>query len=152
MNYHQRKSEIKKPSEEKKRKREGYEEGDYTQHKEISVSDFIQTTDPIAVLGTVNKLSFEQSPHGDLALATLERLPETTEEIRSCCADLKVLGRKEFRALLRWRLKVRDKFGMLEKTKQQKAKAIEGEEVAEVDSRLFPQAQAATTLCKTMVL
>src|SRR5947207_11149537 len=120
--------------EKKKRKREGYEEGDYTQHKEISASEFIQTTDPIAVLGTVNKLSFEQGANGDLALATLERLPETTEEIRSCCADLKVLGRKEFRTLLRWRLKVRDKFGMLEKTKQQKAKVIEGEEVAEVDS------------------
>lgn len=122
--------------EKKKRKREGYEEGDYTQHKEIPVSEFIQTTDPIAILGTVNKLSFEQTPNGDLALATLDRLPETTEEIRSCCADLKVLGRKEFRTLLRWRLKVRDKFGMSDKSKKQKAKAeaTEGEEVAEVES------------------
>src|SRR5271163_571089 len=118
--------------EKKKRKREGYEEGDYTQHKEISVSEFIHTTDPIAILGTVNKLSFEQSANGDLALATLDRLPETTEEIRSCCADLKVLGRKEFRTLLRWRLKVRDKFGMSEKSKKQKVEATEGEEVAEV--------------------
>lgn len=120
--------------EKKKRKREGYEEGDYTQHKEIPVSEFIQTTDPIAVLGTVNKLSFEQGPNGDLALATLERLPETTDEIRTCCADLKVLGRKEFRVLLRWRLKVRDKFGMSEKSKKQKAEVTEGEEVVEVES------------------
>ena len=120
--------------EKKKRKREGYEEGDYTQHKEIPVSEFIQTTDPIAILGTVNKLSFEQSANGDLALATLDRLPETTDEIRSCCADLKVLGRKEFRTLLRWRLKVRDKFGMSEKSKKQKVEATEGEEVAEVES------------------
>jgi AdoMet-dependent rRNA methyltransferase SPB1 len=122
--------------EKKKRKREGYEEGDYTQHKEIPVSEFIQTTDPIAILGTVNKLSFEQTPNGDLALATLDRLPETTEEIRSCCADLKVLGRKEFRTLLRWRLKVRDKFGMSDKSKKQKAEAeaTEGEEVVEVET------------------
>jgi AdoMet-dependent rRNA methyltransferase SPB1 len=122
--------------EKKKRKREGYEEGDYTQHKEIPASEFIQTTDPIAILGTINKLSFEQTPNRDLALATLDRLPETTDEIRSCCADLKVLGRKEFRTLLRWRLKVRDRFGMSDKSKKEKAEAeaAEGEEVAEVES------------------
>jgi AdoMet-dependent rRNA methyltransferase SPB1 len=120
--------------EKKKRKREGYEEGDYTQHKEIPVSDFIHTTDPIAILGTVNKLSFEQSKNGDLALAALNRIPETTDEIRRCCEDLKVLGRKDFRNLLRWRLKVRDKFGMSAKAlKKEKEDAKEGEEVAEVE-------------------
>ena len=124
--------------EKKKRKREGYEEGDWTQHKEVAVSEFIHTTDPIAILGTVNTLSFAQPPNGDLALATIDRLPETTAEIRQCCADLKVLGKKEFRTLLRWRLKVRDKFGMSSKAKKQQQeeedKAKEGEEVAEVES------------------
>lgn len=126
--------------EKKKRKREGYEEGDWTQHKEVPVSEFIHTTDPIAILGSVNKLSFEQSSNGDLALATLDRLPETTQEIRQCCADLKVLGKKEFRTLLRWRLKVRDKFGMSTRAKKQKEEEEqeeaekEGEEVAKVDS------------------
>ncbi|KIW87854.1 ribosomal RNA large subunit methyltransferase J [Cladophialophora bantiana CBS 173.52] len=124
--------------EKKKRKREGYEEGDWTQHKEIPVSDFIHTTDPIAILGSVNKLSFEQPPNGDLALATIGRLPETTAEIRQCCADLKVLGKKEFRTLLRWRLKVRDQFGLSGKAKKQdqevQAMEQEGEEVAEVES------------------
>jgi AdoMet-dependent rRNA methyltransferase SPB1 len=118
--------------EKKKRKREGYEEGDYIQHKEILATEFIHTTDPIAILGSVNKLSFQQGPNGDLALATLDRLPETTEEIRTCCLDLKLLGRKEFRNLLRWRLKVRDKFGLSAKKEKQEAK--EGEEVAEVES------------------
>ncbi|KAH3311685.1 AdoMet-dependent rRNA methyltransferase spb1 [Aspergillus fumigatus] len=116
--------------EKKKRKREGYEEGDYTQFKEIPVTEFINTTDPIAILGTYNKLSFEQSPGGDLALATLNRLEETTDEIRTCCEDLKILGKKEFRSLLRWRLKVREKFGLVVKKGQ--AKADEPEEVAEV--------------------
>lgn len=123
--------------EKKKRKREGYEEGDWTQHKEIPVSEFIHTTDPIAILGTVNKLSFEQKDNGDLALATLDRLPETTAEIRLCCADLKVLGKKEFRTLLRWRLKVRDIFGMSTKAKKESlAEEAEEqqEEVAEVES------------------
>ncbi|RHZ70415.1 AdoMet-dependent rRNA methyltransferase spb1 [Aspergillus turcosus] len=116
--------------EKKKRKREGYEEGDYTQFKEIPVTEFINTTDPIAILGTYNKLSFQQSPGGDLALATLNRLEETTDEIRTCCQDLKILGKKEFRNLLRWRLKVREKFGLVVKKGQSKAE--EPEEVAEI--------------------
>ncbi|PLN76482.1 AdoMet-dependent rRNA methyltransferase spb1 [Aspergillus taichungensis] len=117
--------------EKKKRKREGYEEGNYTQFKEIPVTEFINTQDPIAILGEYNKLSFVQQPGGDLALATLNRLEDTTDEIRTCCEDLKVLGKKEFRNLLRWRLKVREKFGLVVK-KGGQAKKDEPEEVAEV--------------------
>ncbi|EAU37027.1 AdoMet-dependent rRNA methyltransferase spb-1 [Aspergillus terreus NIH2624] len=117
--------------EKKKRKREGYEEGDWTQYKEIPVTEFINTTDPIAILGQYNKLSFQQLPGGDIALATLDRLEETTPEIRQCCEDLKVLGKKEFRNLLRWRLKVREKFGLVVK-KGGQAKKDEPEEVAEI--------------------
>lgn len=95
----------------KKRKREGYEEGDWTQFKEIPATEFIQTTDPIAILGSINKLHFDQARNGDVALAALDKLPETTDEIRRCCEDLKVLGRKEFKILLKWRLKVREIFG-----------------------------------------
>ncbi|KAL4785562.1 Spb1 C-terminal domain-containing protein [Aspergillus varians] len=116
--------------EKKKRRREGYEEGDWTQFKEVPVTDFINTTDPIAILGSCNKLSFQQQPGGDLALATLDRLPETTEEIQKCCEDLKVLGKKEFRNLLRWRLKVREKFGLV--VKKGGPKSDEVEEVAEI--------------------
>ncbi|KAE8450989.1 AdoMet-dependent rRNA methyltransferase spb1 [Mollisiaceae sp. DMI_Dod_QoI] len=114
----------------KKRKRDGYEDGNMTQFKEIPASEFIQTTDPIAILGGMNRLSFEQPPNGDVALAALDKLPETTQEIRNCCADLRVLGRKEFRTLLRWRLKVREKFGFATK---KSAKAVAEEEIAEVE-------------------
>ena len=31
----------------------------------------------------------------------------TTAEVRALCADLQVLGRSEFKQLLRWRLRVR---------------------------------------------
>ncbi|KAL1976078.1 hypothetical protein VTN31DRAFT_4470 [Thermomyces dupontii] len=124
----------------KKRKREGYEEGDYTQHKEISVIEFINTMDPIAILGTYHKLTFEQPPGGDLALATLDRMEETTPEIRMCCEDLRVLGKKEFRALLRWRLKVREKFGLpVNKKKPNKEEQEEVTEVAPLDDELAIQ-------------
>ena len=102
--------------EKKKRKREGYEEGDYTLFKKLPAHEFIQTTDPIAMLARVNELSFVQPPDSDIALAALENLPETTQEIRDCCSDLKVLGRKDFRLLLRWRLRARELFGFGSKT------------------------------------
>lgn len=117
--------------EKKKRKRDGYEEGDYTQFNEVPASEFIQTSDPIAMLGSLNKLSFEQKRNGDIALAALVQLPETTAEVRDCCADLKVLGRKEFRMLLKWRLKAREKFGFAAKKKH--FQHTEGKEIAEIE-------------------
>lgn len=114
----------------KKRKRDGYEEGDYTQFKEIPASEFIQTTDPIAILGQYNRLNFDQPKNGDVALAALDKMDETTDDIRLSCADLKVLGRKEFKLLLKWRLKVREIFGFPTK---KTAQAAESEEVAEVE-------------------
>ncbi|KAB2573830.1 AdoMet-dependent rRNA methyltransferase spb1 [Lasiodiplodia theobromae] len=116
----------------KKRKRDGYEEGDYTQYHEATVSEFIQTTDPIAMLGSMNKLTFEQTPNGDIAQATIDKHPETTDEIRACCNDLKVLGRADFKRLLRWRLKLREIFGFSAKAKAAKA-AEKEEEVAEIE-------------------
>ncbi|KAI9768237.1 MAG: AdoMet-dependent rRNA methyltransferase spb1 [Geoglossum simile] len=122
----------------KKRKRDGYVEGDYTQFKEAPVVDFIQTTDPIAMLGGFNRLSFEHKREGDITLAALEKLPETTREIQDCCSDLKVLGRKEFRGLLKWRLKVREIFGLASKkaTAEQNNETEEVIEVVSMDEEL----------------
>ena len=128
--------------EKKKRRREGYEEGDYIQFKEVPASEFIQTTDPIAILGGLNKLSFNQQENGDIALAALDKLPETTDEIRRCCMDLKVLGRKEFRLLLRWRMKARNVLGLLpvsrsiEKTENQVAEITPMDEELQIQEDL----------------
>ena len=97
--------------EKKKRKRDGYEEGDYLQFREIPVTEFIENTDPITLLGSISKFHFRQSGNGDVAMAAIDKLPETTKEIRACCDDLKVLGKRDFRLLLKWRLSVREKFG-----------------------------------------
>lgn len=122
--------------EKKKRKREGYEEGDYIQFKEAPASEFVHTTDPIAMLGSLNRFTFEQPENGDIALSALDRLPETTEEIRRCCADLKVLGRKEFRTLLRWRLKARDIFGFSTKKSAKRDLQAEVTEITSLDEEL----------------
>ncbi|CAG8531629.1 7857_t:CDS:10 [Acaulospora colombiana] len=81
-----------------KRHRDGYEEGDYTLYKESSVLEFIKSDDPIKILGSVNKLKFDT----DEATKLLKH-ESTTEEVKACCEDLKVLGKKEFKSLLKWR-------------------------------------------------
>src|ERR1700743_231029 len=45
--------------ERRRRKRDGYEDGDYTLVKEGTAADFIRGTDPVAFLGSVNKISFK---------------------------------------------------------------------------------------------
>ena len=45
--------------EKSRRKRDGYEDGDYTLFKEGAAADFIRGTDPVASLGSVNKISFK---------------------------------------------------------------------------------------------
>ncbi|KAI0471661.1 AdoMet-dependent rRNA methyltransferase spb-1 [Xylariaceae sp. FL0804] len=117
----------------KKRKRGGYEEGDWTQFKEIAASDFVEAVDPIAILANYNKLTFEQPRNGNISLAALDKMPETTEEIRIYCSDLKVLGRRDFKVLLKWRLKAREAFGLPTKKTSVPA-AVVPEEVAEVES------------------
>ncbi|KAK6363217.1 AdoMet-dependent rRNA methyltransferase spb1 [Orbilia blumenaviensis] len=116
--------------EKKKRKRDGYEEGDNLLYKEVPVKEFIETTDPIALLGSMNKFTFTDT--NDIATATITRLPETTPEIRKCCDDLRVLGRRDFKLLLKWRLAIRDKFGWSAKKKKEEEEAKKAEETAEI--------------------
>ncbi|KAF2863111.1 hypothetical protein K470DRAFT_255239 [Piedraia hortae CBS 480.64] len=123
--------------EKKKRKRDGYDDGDYTQFHEAPVSEFVKTQDPIKVLASLNKMHFRLDDKEDHVQAALAELPETTDEVRACCEDLKVLGRKEFKLLLRWRLKARELFGLRQKKTADKGTGGEedavGEEVAVVE-------------------
>ena len=45
--------------EKKRRKRDGYDEGDYILFKKSTVADFIRCQDPITFLGTTHKITFE---------------------------------------------------------------------------------------------
>jgi len=131
--------------EKKKRKRDGYEEGDYLQFKEIPVTEFIENPDPIALLGSINKFHFTQSGNGDVAMAAIGKLPETTKEIRACCDDLKVLGKRDFRLLLKWRLSVREKFGFgLKKEEEEKEAVAEVTEIIDMgeDERIAHELEA----------
>lgn len=127
--------------EKKKRKREGYEEGDYIQFKDRLASEFVQSSDPIAILGSASRLSFQPAENDQTALAAITRLPETTPEVLECCSDLKVLGRKEFRLLLRWRMRAREVLGLSinRKVSGQSAAVNEIAEIVPMDDELHLQ-------------
>jgi AdoMet-dependent rRNA methyltransferase SPB1 len=49
--------------------------------------------------------------------------PLTDEDIKSYVQDLRVLGKKDFKALIKWREQIRISMG-IEKTKEEKAKEV----------------------------
>ncbi|BFZ59461.1 AdoMet-dependent rRNA methyltransferase spb1 [Saitoella coloradoensis] len=100
--------------EKRKRHREGYEEGDYTQYKAIPVMDFITSVEPIQLLGLSSTFTLNAD---DEQTRQIKKMEETTPEIIECCRDLKVLGKKDFRSILKWRLAVREELGLSNKSK-----------------------------------
>ncbi|KAI7886702.1 FtsJ-domain-containing protein [Lichtheimia hyalospora FSU 10163] len=115
-------NDIFKP-EKKKRQREGYDDGDYTLHKKRDVMEFIKSQDPIAFLGASNQLVFES----DESRALLKR-ESTTDDIKINCEDLKVLGKREFKMLLKWRAEIREEY-KLDKKEQVKQVEVQEEEM-----------------------
>ncbi|KAI0313545.1 FtsJ-domain-containing protein [Amylostereum chailletii] len=93
--------------EKKRRKRDGYQDGDYILFKKVPVSDFVRSSDPISVLGSVNKMTFESDEEKGWAAMNL-----TTHDVKANLDDLKVLGKGDFKALLKWRLALREEIGL----------------------------------------
>lgn len=121
--------------EKKKRKREGYEEDDYTQYHVTPITDFIKTKDPVQLLGSLSSFSFDKK---DADLKPVRALESTTPELLECIKDLKVLGRREFRLLLKWRKEARKAMG-IDVSPEAEAKPEEEEEVdeeAKIDNEL----------------
>ncbi|KAK0465202.1 FtsJ-domain-containing protein [Desarmillaria tabescens] len=98
--------------EKKRRKRDGYADGDYTLFKACPVSEFVNSTDPISVLGSVNKIIFDTEEE-----KTWLDLPITTADVKVNLDDLKVLGKGDFKALLKWRSALREELGIDVRTK-----------------------------------
>lgn len=89
--------------EKKRRHRTGYDEGDYILFKSSNAADFIRAQDPITFLGGINKIAFQTEEEKEWLA-----LPATTSEIVANCEDLKVLGKGDFKALLKWRTALRE--------------------------------------------
>ncbi|KAL8116143.1 adoMet-dependent rRNA methyltransferase spb1 [Apium graveolens] len=93
---------VLRSSTKQKRHRDGYEDGATILRKVSSASDFVWSDAPLDILGSVTSISFdgpECSPIKEHAL--------TTEEVKSLCDDLRVLGKQDFKYLLKWRMNIR---------------------------------------------
>lgn len=99
---------------EKKRiKAEGYTEKDFSLRHDLKASDFIKNVSALSALQGVGEIVFD-----DQKISTH---PKTTNEIRECCKDIKVLGRKDLRNLIGWWKILHDEFYPKEQTKDVQA-------------------------------
>lgn len=112
----------------KRRKRDGYEEGDYLQFHTMSALEFIKHEDPIQCLGSMSQFTFDYKNEEELY--TIRKLPETTDELLECFKDLKVLGKKDFRLILKWRKACRE-FLKLDKNEEDEQDKVEIEPLTE---------------------
>lgn len=92
------------------RKRQGYEEGDYLLYKEMPLADFVRDEEPINTLGSLNKLT--EPPKDDKEWKMLRKLRHCTPEFRECIKDLRVLGKKDFKLILKYRKEARALLGL----------------------------------------
>lgn len=120
----------------KKPKAEGYAEGDLTLYHRTSVTDFLRAANPVDFLSKASEILIDDEE--------LAQHPATTEDIKACCQDIKVLGRKELRSLLNWRTRLRR---YVAKKLKEQAKALDinlsSEEEEEEDESIVERKQAS---------
>lgn len=93
----------KQPKKLQRRFRQGYEEDASTTFKSTTVLDFIKAQDPVEVLGLYTQFHFDsKEDENDHDLELVTNHPKTTSMIKEACQDLLVLGKKEFKKLLKW--------------------------------------------------
>ncbi|XP_051145192.1 adoMet-dependent rRNA methyltransferase spb1 [Andrographis paniculata] len=126
-----------------KRHRDGYEDGDTTLRKLCSASEFIWSDNPLEILGSVASITFN-----DPACLPLKDHTLTTEEVKALCEDLRVLGKQDFKHLLKWRMHMRKALSSSEKdtsaTTTVEKKSKEDEEEDE-DERVLNEMEELTT-------
>lgn len=119
----------------KKPKAEGYAEGDLTLYHRTSVTDFLRAANPVDFLSKASEILIDDEE--------LAQHPATTEDIKACCQDIKVLGRKELRSLLNWRTRLRR---YVAKKLKEQAKALDinlSSEEEEEDESIVERKQAS---------
>ena len=68
------------------------------------MAQFVSSSQPVVMLGEYNQFTTD----GEEATSLLALEPKLEPELRILCEDLRVLGKGDFKLLLKWRLRVRD--------------------------------------------
>jgi len=113
----------------KKKGAEGYDTSKLLVHNVAGVLDFVEAESPIQLLTTVHALEIpadkmSKTP-SELEQLLLD-LPSTDEEIREIWKDLRVLGRREFKKLLKWRTGAKKVLDEYQKMAKKAAAGVEG--------------------------
>ncbi|KAJ3333992.1 AdoMet-dependent rRNA methyltransferase spb1 [Blyttiomyces sp. JEL0837] len=110
--------------EKKRRHRDGYADDATILYTTTPAMEFIKSSDFVNILAKSNAVVFEENEEGQ----ALANDPLTTEDVKSHISDLRVIGKKDFKDIIRWREAIRLTMG-LDKSKEQKRKeAAEAEE------------------------
>lgn len=88
------KSNFLQPDKQKKNKAEGYPENDYTLYHKLSAKEFIACENAVEFLQNASEIVIDDE--------FINNHEKTTKEVRECCKDIKVLGRKDLKLLLNW--------------------------------------------------
>ncbi|CAH2353684.1 adoMet-dependent rRNA methyltransferase Spb1p [[Candida] railenensis] len=96
--------------EKKVRKRDGYEEGDNLLYHTMPLLEFVRNEEPINILGTLNKLEEPEKDNHEWKI--LRKMKSCNTELLECIKDLKVLGKKDFKLILKFRKQARDLLGL----------------------------------------
>jgi len=126
--------------EKKKKNREGYEDEATDKgfiFKEAKASEFIMGKNHVEILNSCNSIVLD-TPR-------ISKHKKTTDEVKECLKDLKVLGMKELRALKKWKDALKKEFTELDAEKDEEAvpaimqktkEEEEDEEMAAVDKEI----------------
>ncbi|THG99899.1 hypothetical protein EW026_g2532 [Hermanssonia centrifuga] len=125
--------------EKKRRNRAGYDEGDYILFKTSGAADYIRCQDPVTFLGTINQISFITEEEKEWLKSEV-----TTTDVKENCRDLKVLGKGDFKALIRWRTALREEIGLESKNKHTE----ELTETVEITEEVDPEQQIEEELAR----
>merc|ERR1712079_729815 len=105
---------------EKKRKnREGYDDTATDKgfiFKEAKASDFIMGKDAVKILNECNSIVID-TPR-------IDKHKKTTDEIRACIKDIKVLGMKELRSLKKWKDALKKEFDEIDEANKDVEEAV----------------------------
>ncbi|WVQ70086.1 AdoMet-dependent rRNA methyltransferase SPB1 [Kwoniella botswanensis] len=133
--------------EKKRRHREGYADGDYTLYHTATAKEFIKGVDPVLLLGGMNKITFETDEEKQWLKSR-----HTTPDVVANCNDLKVLGKGDFKALMKWRLAIRLEIGLdvkaettADATEEITVEPIDEEEQITEDLKKLQEAKSART-------
>ncbi|KAI4295516.1 hypothetical protein L6164_035556 [Bauhinia variegata] len=124
-----------------KRHRDGYEDGSSIVRKLSSAADFIWSDAPLEVLGSVTSITF-----GDPDDLPIKNHELTTEEVKTLCDDLRVLGKQDFKHLLKWRMHIRKALSPSQKADSTTTKEVKNEDKEDEDDKILNEMEELTSV------